>query len=710
VQEVQDQARWAEALATARQLEEVLAGRSHSDDLPQRLRERLADLKVVARLEEARILTAAATSPKACSGPDNEGAEAEYVNAFREYGLELEALDATEAAKGIQARPIALQLAAALDDWSRMRRLIRGEGDASWKHLLAVARAADPERWRNEVRDAWERKDRDALMKLAASAEVRDLPPKALDLLAWRLRDAGGIKEAVTLLREAQRRHPADFAINFDLGYCLNTEVKPPQSGEAMRFMTAAVALRPRSPGAYMILGNCFCAIGMIDDAIAAQRQAIQLKPDYGAAHGNLGIALMEKGLLDEAIAEFKWQIRHADHLEYAHGNLGNALRQKGKLDEAIAEYRKAIELKPDEAGYHSNLGNALADKSKLNEAIAEYRKAIELDPDFWQAHFNLGNALTDKSKLDEAIAEYRKAIELKHDCWKAHCNLGDALRRQGKLEEAITECQKAIELKPDCWQAHDNLGLALHQNGKLDEAITEHRKAIALKPDEALPHNNLGMALRDKGNLDEAIVEFKEALRLKASNVLAFTNLTYALGKKGWSDQAIGDFKEALRLMKPENADDHNNLAWLLATCPEAKVREPMRAVEFAKKAVELAPKEGNYWNTLGAAHYYSGDWKPAVLALEKSMDLRNGGDSFDWFFLAMAYWQLGNKDKARQWYEKAVEWMNKNQKQLQQNKQWDEELRRFRAEATQLLGLSEPPKKENVPKPEEKRPQPKK
>jgi tetratricopeptide (TPR) repeat protein len=417
VQELQDQARWAETLAAAQQLDEVLAGRSHSDDLPKRLRERLADLKMVARLEEARVLTAAATSAKACAFPDIEGAEAEYVNAFREYGLGVDALDATDAAMGIRARPIGLQLAAALDEWSRMRRLIRGEGDASWKHLLAVARAADPDRWRNQVRDAWERKDRDALTKLAASGEVRDLPPTALDLLAWRLRDAGGIKEAVALLKEAQRRHPADFAINFDLGYCLNAELKPPQTGEAMRFMTAAVALRPRSAGAYMILGNCFHENGMIDDAIAAQRQAIQLKPDYEAAHSNLGIALMDKGLLDEAIAEFKEAIRldfpHADHRAGAHDGLGNALGRKGKLDEAIAEHRKAIELEPDKAAHH----------------------------------FNLGNALTDKSKLNEAIAEYRKAIELEHDFWQAHCNLGDALRGQGKLEEAIAACQKAIEL-----------------------------------------------------------------------------------------------------------------------------------------------------------------------------------------------------------------------------------------------------------------------
>jgi len=56
--------------------------------------------------------------------------------------------------------------------------------------------------------------------------------------------------------------------------------------------------------------------------------------------------------------------------------------------------------------------------------------------------------------------------------------------------------------------------------------------------------------------------------------------------------------------------------------------------------------------------------------------MKLRNGGDSTEWFFLAMAHWQMGNKEEARKRYDQAVQWMDKNQPT-------NEELRRFRAEA---------------------------
>jgi tetratricopeptide (TPR) repeat protein len=105
---------------------------------------------------------------------------------------------------------------------------------------------------------------------------------------------------------------------------------------------------------------------------------------------------------------------------------------------------------------------------------------------------------------------------------------------------------------------------------------------------------------------------------------------------------------------------------------------------VELAKKAVELAPGQGLYWNTLGVAHYRAGDWEAAIAALDKAKQLHNGGDIYDWFFLAMTHWQLAHKEEARKWFDKAVEWMEKNRPS-------DEDLRRFRAEAAELLGVKD-------------------
>jgi len=122
-------------------------------------------------------------------------------------------------------------------------------------------------------------------------------------------------------------------------------------------------------------------------------------------------------------------------------------------------------------------------------------------------------------------------------------------------------------------------------------------------------------------------------------------------------------------------------DLARLLATCPEAKVRNPARAVALAQKAVDANPKVGTFWNTLGVARYQAGDWKAARAALVKSVELARGPDALNAFFLAMTHWQLGEKDEARKWYDRALERMTVN-----------EELLRFRAEAAALMGIGHP------------------
>jgi tetratricopeptide (TPR) repeat protein len=135
-----------------------------------------------------------------------------------------------------------------------------------------------------------------------------------------------------------------------------------------------------------------------------------------------------------------------------------------------------------------------------------------------------------------------------------------------------------------------------------------------------------------------------------------------------------------------PLVAETDNDTAWWLATAPEVERRNPLRAVELGKNAIEMDPAKGSYWNTLGVAQYRAEDWHATLQTLAKSMQLSNGGDSFDFFFLAMAHWQLGDKEQAGQWYDKAVQWMDRNRPQ-------DEELKRFRAEAAALLGIKEPP-----------------
>jgi superkiller protein 3 len=137
-----------------------------------------------------------------------------------------------------------------------------------------------------------------------------------------------------------------------------------------------------------------------------------------------------------------------------------------------------------------------------------------------------------------------------------------------------------------------------------------------------------------------------------------------------------VAECRKAIEL-DPKDGEAHYYLG--LALRKQGKLDE---ADPEIRKAIELDPTSAiaHYWNTIGAVHYRAGNWKEAIAALERSVELLQGGDSFDRFYLAMAHWQVGEKGKARKWFDAAVQWMDKNQPK-------SEELRRLRAEAEGLL-----------------------
>jgi hypothetical protein len=149
-----------------------------------------------------------------------------------------------------------------------------------------------------------------------------------------------------------------------------------------------------------------------------------------------------------------------------------------------------------------------------------------------------------------------------------------------------------------------------------------------------------------------------------------------------GRTAEAIAEFRKGIEI-QPSNPASLNNLAWVLATCREVSCRDPGRAVDLAQRAVKLTPRNYAYWHTLGVAYHRTARWEEARVALEKSCQLEtttNGkGNAWQWLWLSMVHWQLGHKDEARSWYDKAIKLETV----------WPEELRRFRTEAEEVLEL---------------------
>jgi Tfp pilus assembly protein PilF len=91
----------------------------------------------------------------------------------------------------------------------------------------------------------------------------------------------------------------------------------------------------------------------------------------------------------------------------------------------------------------------------------------------------------------------------------------------------------------------------------------------------------------------------------------------------RGEFQDALEHYLAALRL-KPDSPDVLNNLAWLLATCPDARIRDGAQAVKHAGRACELThyhmtPMVG----TLAAAYAEAGRFDDAISTAQKACTL---------------------------------------------------------------------------------------
>jgi tetratricopeptide (TPR) repeat protein len=251
------------------------------------------------------------------------------------------------------------------------------------------------------------------------------------------------------------------------------------------------------------------------------------------------------------------------------------------------------------------------------------WRTTIAKNPNAFLACNNLGTMLTLQGKIPEAIAQFHRAIEINPDYADAYYNLGNVFALQGKMAEAIVHYQKAVDLNPDYAEAHYNLGVALGMLGRLDEAAGQYRKAIKIKPDYANAHGNLANVLAAQGKLEEAITEYRQTLELLPKSAQAHFRFGQALQTQHKFEAADLEYQKALEL-EPGHLPAHLSLAWLLATCPEASIRNGAKAVALAQQAVQLSGgKSPEILDTLAAAYAEAGRFPEAVATAEKAEQL---------------------------------------------------------------------------------------
>jgi arylsulfatase A-like enzyme/Flp pilus assembly protein TadD len=293
-----------------------------------------------------------------------------------------------------------------------------------------------------------------------------------------------------------------------------------------------------------------------------------------------------------------------------------------GRLKQAKELCAQMISEHPDIAFTYFLLGDIALNEKEFDKAVTYFFQALRLDPKYWKAQKGLGVAFFNLKQLDEAIKHYKEALLLKPDGSTIYYELGAAYAHQEKLDDAIKCWNEALKYGSDP-KVHKDLADALNHQGKADEAIGHWQESLKLDGDNAKVHADLAHALTRKGKISKAIVHLTESLRLEPAQPVLLNPLAELLYADGKIPEAIMRWKQALAL-KPNLPRALNNLAWITATHPDEKFRNPTEAIQLAEKACRLTKFENpEFLDTLSAAYATAGEFNKAVQTAEKALRL---------------------------------------------------------------------------------------
>lgn len=355
-----------------------------------------------------------------------------------------------------------------------------------------------------------------------------------------------------------------------------------------------------------------------------------------------LGLEYLQAGELDRAENALRDHLRTAPADVTARMWLAETLFRKDDINGAGNEIKQVISDDPGHAPAHHALGRFYYLQKDFDASELSLRKAIELDPAFFAARIDIADHyLMVRNDVAKAVAAYRAAIEINPVHPGAYYGLGVALNRSGDASGAETAWRTAADLAPRNPMPMFALGNLFMTQRKADAALQAFDAALRAEPQHIDSLLARGEILAATGKPREALAEFEAALKINANHPGSHLKVALVHQQQGDHPRAVGAYRKVLALDEKQPLA-HNNLAWLLMD--DAATRED--ALRHARRATELQPKVGAYWDTLGWIQHQLGDNQAALEALSKAV--QSSRDPGVYEHLARVHSALGNGDEA--------------------------------------------------------------
>ena len=260
-------------------------------------------------------------------------------------------------------------------------------------------------------------------------------------------------------------------------------------------------------------------------------------------------------------------------------------------------------------------------DSSIVPFAQEIFAKLLRLYPNDARSYLMAGLGASYAHEDSTSAAYLKKSIALDSTNVNAWQALG-ILYYQGKeYDKMAAVMSDAVKFFPNDYRINLFLGLALNQEGKNEEAVAPLEKALSIKPTETDALSILGQVYEALHRYDDAYRLYETALKLDSKNSLILNNFAYSLSERGI------DLEKAL---------------------------------EMAKRAIELDPKNSAYLDTMGWVYFKLGDYKKAEEFVRKALSKRTKADGSPATLeehLGDIYEKMGERSKAVEQWEKALQ-----------------------------------------------------
>jgi tetratricopeptide (TPR) repeat protein len=409
--------------------------------------------------------------------------------------------------------------------------------------------------------------------------------------------------DAATVLQQQAKLTPQDPQPEIALAMIYR---QAKRYGEARQAFERAAQLSPNN----LFLLDQLVELDLLDKRFDAARQRVRTQlpttSNVPAAHYWEGKILVGEGRWDAAEGELQRTIQLDPNFVAAYDLLAKTYVAANKLPQAVSQLQGLLSKDPNNTAALMTLALVYDQMKDFPKARDAYEKLLSMQPNFVSALNNLAYLYTEHmNNLDKAYELATKARELLGQDASVGDTFGWVLFKRGDYEQALSVLQESAQKSGDNAEIQFHLGMAAYMMGQIDLAKAAFRKAANADRDFVGKDESKRRLALIEGGAQLSVSQLETMAKEQPKDVIVQIRLAEACEKQGATDEAAAAFEQALTL-NPKLPSVATKLAQLYA----GPLQNKEKALDYAKKARELAPADPQVTGLVGKVAYESGNF----------------------------------------------------------------------------------------------------